>query len=132
MKNELAIFEKDNETTMVLGKQPEGENEMVAMVNAVNSPSHRIADMVNMEINVVNFYVEKTQINNDGVIVDAFRTVLIDDNGESFGAVSVGVVNSLKNIVSFMGMPNIWERPLTVRVKEINTGTNRVLSLQLV
>lgn len=132
MKNELAIFEKDNEATMVLGKQPEGENEMVAMVNAVNSPSHRIADMVNMEINVVNFYVEKTQINNDGVMVDAFRTVLVDDNGESFGAVSTGVVNSLKNIVSFLGMPNTWERPLTVRVKEINIGTNRVLSLQLV
>lgn len=132
MKNELAIFEKDNEATMVLGKQPEGENEMVAMVNAVNSPTHKIADMVNMEINVVNFYVEKTQINNDGVMVDAFRTVLVDDNGESFGAVSTGVVNSLKNIVSFLGMPNIWARPLTVRVKEINIGTNRVLSLQLV
>lgn len=132
MKNELAIFEKDNEATMVLGKQPEAENEMIAMVNAVNSPSHRIADMVNMEINVVNFYVEKTQINNDGVMVDAFRTVLIDDNGESFGAVSSGVVNSLKNIVSFLGMPNIWERPLAVRVKEINIGTNRVLTLQLV
>lgn len=132
MKNELAIFEKDNEATMVLGKQPEAENEMIAMVNAVNSPSHRIADMVNMEINVTNFYVEKTQINNDGVMVDAFRTVLIDDNGESFGAVSTGVVNSLKNIVSFLGMPSTWERPLTVRVKEINIGTNRVLSLQLV
>lgn len=132
MKNELAIFEKDNEATMVLGKQPEAENEMIAMVNAVNSPSHRIADMVNMEINVTNFYVEKTQINNDGVMVDAFRTVLIDDNGESFGAVSTGVVNSLKNIVSFLGMPSTWERPLIVRVKEINIGTNRVLSLQLV
>ncbi len=68
-----------------------------------------------------------------GEIEDKPRTVLIDTNGESYIAgVSVGVFNSVREILRIFGEPSTWEEPLTVMPVTVRTPKGNMLALEIV
>ena len=101
------------------------------LVNAMNNPDFRIGDMLNKTINCVDIYIEQATVTNNetGEVSMLPRTVLIDDKGKSYAALSYGVFNSLKKIISVFGFPNEWNEPIPVEVTRIIKGDRQIYNL---
>lgn len=112
----------------------ETPEERKRLVNAMNNPDKRLADMVNTPINATDIYVEMVELVNKetGELNNCPRIVIIDDKGKSYGCVSYGVLGSLKKIMSVYGPPT-WSEPVAVKPVFISKGNDRrILSLVLV
>ena len=92
-----------------------------ALFNATSNPA-KVSSMIGKTINLLHFYVEIVQVISEqsGENVNVPRVVLIDDKGAGYQAVSIGLYNSLKRIVSMFGMPETWDAPLTVEVQQVD------------
>lgn len=128
------FFQADSTETSLVGYIPDNPEKQRYLINALSNTKNRLANFVNMTLNIENFYIERIQITDKdtGEVRPANRVVLIDTEGDSYGASSSGVFNSLKHIVMFRGTPDKWSGPLKIKVCETNIGTNRLLSLELV
>lgn len=110
-----------------------GDRAAKAMVfNAMNNPTHRVADLINQTINVKDVLAEQIELEDEDTheAVSAFRVVLIDDKGESYQAVSTGVYNAVKKLIAVFGAPT-WDDPIPVMVKQISLGKNQMLTLDV-
>lgn len=118
----------------LMGYIPTDPTEQNHMINALSATNHSLSEYVNMEIGIKNFVIEKIDITDreTGEKREAWRTVIVDAGGASYGCASVGVFNSIRHIVMFKGTPDTWDEPMRVRVKETNKGANRILSLELI
>ena len=103
-----------------------------------NRPTHNISDYINKEIRIKDIYIDvNARVNKDGenagVIENKPRTILIDDNGESYIAgVSIGIYQAVKEIIRTFGDPRTWTEPLTVTVVQVKTARGNMLSLDIV
>lgn len=105
------------------------------LYNITNRPDHNISDFINKPISITDIYVDVNARPNreTGEIEDKPRTVLIDTNGESYIAgVSVGVFNSVREILRIFGEPSTWDEPLTVMPVTVRTPKGNMLALELV
>lgn len=111
----------------------ETEDEKIALFNATNAPKYRIGDCINQEINVKDVFVEAVEIANreTGELQTCPRVILIDENGETFQAVSTGIFNALKKMFVVFGTPS-WDIPKRVKVRQITKGEKKILSLEAV
>lgn len=102
------------------------------LYRAMNNPDKRLGDCINMKINVKDVYVEIVQCTQreTGEVNDCPRIVLIDDNGMSYQAVSLGIFSALSKLFQLFGMPT-WEEPLPVIVKQVSKGDRKMLTLDL-
>jgi len=105
----------------------------VALYNAINNPDKRLADFINMEIEVTDVIVEIVELEQEstGEIVKCPRIILIDKAGVSYQCVSVGVFSGLKKIIKLFGVPT-WNEPVRMRVKQVSKAERKMLSLELV
>lgn len=143
-KNELAVQGQQGEMMAADQSQryysivPSTRKEAVAVYNAVNNPDERLADHINKTIKVKHILIENVEIakeNPDNPFDDKDivpRTVIIDDKGKSYVAVSFGIFNSTKRIVQMFGEPSSWEEPVEIEVKQIKKGQNSILTLNIV
>lgn len=111
----------------------------IKIYNAVNSVNEQLADHINEVLEIVNIVAHPVELLDEetGESFTALRTVLIDKNGVSYGAVSGGITNSLARIFAIVGMPDnkAWEKePVKIKVKQIQTrnGNNKVNTIELV
>lgn len=108
----------------------------VAIYNAVNNAEDTLANHINEVITVVDVAAYPVQLVDEetGEIFTALRTVLIDDKGKAYSAVSQGILNSLQRIFAIIGMPSWKDDPIKVKVKQVQTrnGANKVNILELV
>lgn len=106
--------------------------EKTKLYRAMNNPDKRLGDCINMKINVKDVYVEIVQCTQreTGEVKDCPRTVVIDDNGISYQAVSLGIFSSLSKLFQLFGMPT-WEEPIPVIVKQVSKGDRKMLTLDL-
>lgn len=110
------------------------------LYNITNRPDHNISDYINKDIRVKDIYVDvNPRMNKDkdsenyGVMEDKPRTVLIDENGESYIAgVSIGVFQAVREILRIFGTPDTWSEPLTVRPVTVRAPKGNMLSLEIV
>lgn len=111
----------------------------IAIYNAINSVDERVSNHIGEVIECVNIVAHPVQLVDDqtGEVVIALRTVLIDKNGKSYGAVSQGIASSLQKIFSIVGMPDggAWEKePVKMKFRQVQTrnNVNKVTTLELV
>lgn len=106
--------------------------EKTQLFNAMNNPSKSIKECVNMEIKVKDVFVEVVNCINEetGESKECPRIVLIDENGEGYTAVSIGVFSSLKKIFQVFGFPT-WKTPITIIPKVISKGTRQITTLSV-
>ena len=111
--------------------------------NAMNNPQHKVADCINKTIAIKDVLGEfimvgnttadgQPVLNEDGeqVMDTVPRVVLIDDKGEAYQAVSVGIYNAVKKLIAVFGAPT-WNEPIHVTVKQVSLGTNKMLTLDV-
>ena len=93
----------------------------VTLYNACANPA-KIADMINKQIRLLHIYIEIIPVVSEqtGEVVNCPRIVLIDEKGKGYQAVSTGIYNSVKRIISLFGEPSCWDRPHTVEVQNVS------------
>ncbi len=120
--------------TSICSIKPEPGNVELAktVFNAMNNPTHKLADFVNKKITVANYLIEVTEIADEdtGAIATVPRTVLISPDGESYMATSKGVFNSIRNAVAVLGDAP-WEG-IEFEVKQQKVGRGQMLTLLMV
>lgn len=110
----------------------ETDEEKAALFNAMNNPSDRLADSINMTINAKDLYIEVVNCTNEktGEVTACPRIVIIDDEGKSYQAVSIGIFSALKKVIQVFGAPT-WEKPIPLTVKQITKGERKMLTLNV-
>ena len=91
------------------------------LYNACANPD-KLSDCINIPIKMIHFFVEVIQCANKetGEIVSVPRVVIIDEKGKGYQAVSVGIYNAIKRIVSMFGNPAEWEKPISVVCQHVD------------
>ena len=111
----------------------DSEEEKQKLYAMMQDPEKRIADMINMKINIKDIYVVLVEMSDKetGEITRAPRTVILDDKGVTYSATSKGIFSSIADIIKVFGEPSTWKKPLTVTVKKvtINDKGHSVLKL---
>ena len=100
--------------------------------NAVSQPDTTLKECVNIPIAMTHVSIEVCEVRSEqnGDVI-APRIVIMDKDGKSYQAVSVGVYQSLKRIFALFGTPDTWKGPLTVVPMLTSTKKGQVLSLRL-
>lgn len=111
----------------------ESEKEKVALYNATNNPTARLKSMINKPIKVKDVFVEVVQcVNKDtGEVRKCPRTVLIDDKGKSYTAVSLGVFSALRKLFAIFGTPDVWKEPITITPIGVQKDKYEILTLSI-
>lgn len=108
----------------------------VKIYNAINNADKKVADCIGEVIELVDVIAHPATVLDEetGEITEILRTVLIDKDGISYSASSIGITNSLEKIFAIVGMPSWTEEPLKVKIKQVATGNgmNKVNTLELV
>lgn len=127
------LSELEQPTSFICTMSAETREDKAKVFNLTNNPTHRLSDCINMEIAIRDIFVELVECESNktpGEKDVCPRIVLIDDKGESYQCVSFGVFNAIKKIISLMGTPT-WEEPVKLIPKQINKGTNSILTIVL-
>jgi hypothetical protein len=89
----------------------------LAIVRAM-AGSEALDNNLGKEIALVNFIIQPVDIANrlTGEVNTAPRIVLMDANGTAYHATSIGILSSLRNIMSVLGEPATWPAPVNVKI----------------
>ena len=125
-KRELTLFSGIKQN-VYCSKVAETEKEKKELFNALESCDALLNDCVGQEINIKDIYVEEKQVMDDetGEIKTRYRTILFDENGQTYATGSYGIYNILKKIVQIYGLPETWEKPLKVKVAKRPIGNGK-------
>ena len=107
----------------------------VAFYNATSNPANKLKEHVNEVIHMVHVSVECVEVNKSDESDEkqlAPRIVIIDDQGQAYSCVSIGVYQSLKRMFILLGSPDTWKEPVNVKPVLTSTKKGQVLSLMLV
>lgn len=119
--------------TQFCSMKAETKDEKAALYNAMNNPDKRIGDCINMTIAARDLYIEVVNCTNEetGEVTACPRIVIIDDQGVSYQAVSIGIYSALKKVIQVFGAPT-WDEPVKLEVKQITKGSRKMLTLNVV
>ena len=125
-KRELTLFSGIKQN-VYCSKVAETEKEKKELFNALESCDALLNDCVGQEIKIKDIYVEEKQVMDDetGEIKTKYRTILFDENGQTYATGSYGIYNILKKIVQIYGLPETWEKPLKVKVAKRPIGNGK-------
>lgn len=103
--------------------QAEDTKAKITLYNACANPA-KLSDNINIPIEMIHFYVEIIQCANkeSGELVNVPRVVIIDKTGKGYQAVSVGIYNAIKRIVSMFGNPASWDSPIKIMCQNVDLG----------
>lgn len=112
---------------------PATTKEKKQLYNAINNPSARLREMVNIPLKITHVYVEVVAcVNKDsGEISNCPRIVLIDEKGDGYVCVSIGVFNALKKMFTVFGRPDTWAEPMTIIPKTVAKGELNILTFDI-
>ena len=99
-----------------------GFKERLALGKAINDSSP-LDEHLNEEFELANYIVQVVEIadNGTGEVVQAARTILIDDAGKAYHGTSKGLMTAIRNLNATVGDPSQWEGN-TVRIKVVEEG----------
>lgn len=100
-------------------------------VFTATTDSAPLAENLGKVINLANIVVQVIDVTdeNSGEISTVPRTILIDQDGTAYHAVSNGVFKSVENLLGIMGLPEQWGGPVPVKCVQGGTGTRKYMTL---
>ena len=121
------VFAVTNSVKAYSSLQPKTEAEKVAFFNMVNAPTDRLKAAVNMTLELKDIYAEQCEFVNQetGDVTPGVRIVFITADGKSYQSASKGVFTSTQKLLSIMGEPYTWKKPVKIIPYEISKGANR-------
>lgn len=133
MESDGFLFDLSNTAKSYCSMVPASDKEATTLFNATNNPDKRISDCINEVIEVKHVYCEEVvcKQKDTGELQICPRVVLIDAKGIGYQSVSFGIFSSLKKLISLKGEPKTWEKPVKIKVKQLNKGDRSILTFIL-
>ena len=115
--------------------KPQTEDEEVELFNAINDVSCPIKEMANKPIAMKGVYLEEVVITSEETQLKSkeLRVIIIDEDNNSYSAMSKGVMMSLQKIFALKGSPFVqpWDKPVVIVPKIKTVGKNNVTTLMM-
>lgn len=116
------------------------DEEKKKIFNATNRADASLRECINMPIEMMGLYIEPVEFeakDDDGRLIEGKtqlspRMIIFDKDGKSYGCCSMGAYNSIKRIVSMYGLPDTWDKPITIVPGLVTSGKNQVLTITIV
>lgn len=125
-KNEITLFTgvKNKIYCSIVAESEESKKQLF---NALETCDALLNDCVGQEISIKDIYVEEREITDEetGEVRPKYRTILFDENGQTYATGSYGIFNIVKKIVSIYGLPTTWENPIKVKVSKRPIGNGK-------
>ena len=120
MDNELMVSQMTNAPvgSMVTSIECSDDKQGAILYNAIMSPDYGLSEFINKNLFVTDYVCQTIEIedNETGETVQAVRTVIIDKDGKSYGAVSNGIVQSLATLKMVFNVRDWHKDPVEVTV----------------
>ena len=121
-----------------LRANPNDRSASVRIFNAMNNPNERVSNHINETIEVQDYLIEMTQIedtdsygNGLGSYSVVPRVVLVAPDGTSYQAVSYGIANAVRNVVIVCGDAP-WNPAVQLKIKQVPTKRGSMLTVDMV
>lgn len=125
-RNELTLF-SGVKNKVYCSKKVDDIEDKKSLFNALESCDVLLNDCVGQEIDLVDIYVEEKEVvdQETGELKVKYRTILFDENGQTYATGSYGIYNIIRKIVQIYGLPENWESALKVKVAKKNIGNGK-------
>lgn len=103
------------------------DEEKKKLFNTLESCDVLLNDCVGNEIAIKDIYVEEKNVVDEetGELRIKYRTIIFDENGQTYATGAYGIYNVLKKIVQIYGTPDLWQEPLKVKVAKKPIGNGK-------
>lgn len=120
-------------TDRYISMNPDTPQAAASLYNALNNNTGSVSDLINKTVTLYDVLMEPTEFpdHTSGEIIKAVRTVLIVDDGASFGTISNGIVRSLRNLSAVFGTLH-FEDGIKIKIEQIETKKGRTYNIRLV
>ena len=100
---------------------PETVAEKATLYNAINSTGEKLRDYVGDTVTVSNIILQGSTFTDEetGEIKKAARLILVGPEGQIYKSTSRGMVRAAIQLIQVFGIPNEWERPLTIQIERV-------------
>jgi hypothetical protein len=91
---------------------------LIKVAQAVGN-AEPIRDHLGETFNLTNYVAQATEVEslaNPGTMDQVVRIVLVDDEGQAWAGISVGIAKSIENLVGIVGQPSQWPAPVPIKV----------------
>ena len=114
---------KNKISDMYTSLSPVDEQDKITLYNVLQNCDKAVADCLDTPIHLRNVVAQKYNKVDDvtGEVTENVRTILIDEDGTSYGSASKGLFNSLTMLFSTFGMPDTWTKSIPIKVVETKT-----------
>lgn len=135
MNNELTVFNKTQNSNIYCSIVAKDNDEKKKLFNALENCDLLLNDCVGQKIKIKDLYIEgyANEDEESGEVKTKYRTIIFDEDGQTYATGSYGIYNILNKIVAIYGLPNTWAEPVEVEViKKPTKDGKQSLSLKLV
>lgn len=103
------------------------DEEKKKLFNTLESCDVLLNDCVGNEIAIKDIYIEERNVVDEetGELRTKYRTIIFDENGQTYATGAYGIYNVLKKIVQIYGTPDLWQEPLKVKVSKKPIGNGK-------
>ena len=103
------------------------DEEKKKLFNTLESCDVLLNDCVGNEIAIKDIYIEERNVIDEetGELRTKYRTILFDENGQTYATGAYGIYNVLKKIVQIYGTPDLWQESLKVKVAKKPIGNGK-------
>ena len=103
------------------------DEEKKKLFNTLESCDVLLNDCVGNEIAIKDIYIEERNVIDEetGELRTKYRTIIFDENGQTYATGAYGIYNVLKKIVQIYGTPDLWQEPLKVKVSKKPIGNGK-------
>ena len=103
------------------------DEEKKKLFNTLESCDVLLNDCVGNEIAIKDIYIEEKNVIDEetGELRIKYRTIIFDENGQTYATGAYGIYNVLKKIVQIYGTPDLWQEPLKVKVSKKPIGNGK-------
>ena len=103
------------------------DEEKKKLFNTLESCDVLLNDCVGNEIAIKDIYIEERNVIDEetGELRTKYRTIIFDENGQTYATGAYGIYNVLKKIVQIYGTPDLWQESLKVKVAKKPIGNGK-------
>lgn len=103
------------------------DEEKKKLFNTLESCDVLLNDCVGNEIAIKDIYIEERNVIDEetGELKTKYRTIIFDENGQTYATGAYGIYNVLKKIVQIYGTPDLWQEALKVKVAKKPIGNGK-------
>lgn len=116
--------------------KPKTDEERIELFNILNGDAEngkRIADMINLEIEVQDVAFELVELVDEetGEVTEAPRCILVAPDGTTYNGTTQGILSSIERCIQAFGEPT-WKPAKKFVVKQVPTKRGSMLKLVMV